>query len=107
MIANNLPLHPTTIRGQKLKNPLFSEYGHVAHQIKGNGECSNIQTNSLSLHAPSTAGVGSRSKPFFLKVVILHFKLMGMEHRAPITYSVFTHTIDPWVGSKGQNIFFY
>ena len=42
---------------------------------------------------------------FFLKLVMLHIKLMGMEHRAS-TNSVLTHTLDPWGGVKGsKNIF--
>ena len=48
----------------------FLEHGHVAYQIKGNGECSR-----------------------------------RMQQYAT-TYSVLTHTLDPWGGTKGQNIFF-
>ena len=65
----------------------FSEHGHVAFQIKGNDECFYMQANILSLHTPSTPqGRGSKVKTFFLKVVMLHIKLMGMEHRAPCKY---------------------
>ena len=42
----------------------FSEYGHVAYQIKGNDECSNMQAHILSLHAPSASRMGSKVKQF-------------------------------------------
>ena len=57
------------------QNSTFSEHGHVAYQIKGNGKCSNMQAHILSFHTPSTPGVGSKVKTiFFLKVVMLYFK---------------------------------
>ena len=43
---------------------LYSEHDHVAYQIKGNDECSNMQANILSLHTPSTPGVGSKVNTF-------------------------------------------
>ena len=36
----------------------FSEYGHVAYQIKGNDRYSNMQANILPLHVPLVPGVG-------------------------------------------------
>ena len=52
-------------------------YSHVAYQIKGNDTYSNMIANILP-------GIGvKRSKHFFLKVVMLHIKLEGREHRAP------------------------
>ena len=63
---------------------LFSEYGHVAYQIKGNDECCIMYAHSMSLHTPLTPEVGSKvKKVLFLKVVMMPIKLMGMEHRAP------------------------
>ena len=77
MVANNLPsVNPDP--GVSL-NSTFSVLSHVAYQIKWNRECSNMQAHIL----PSTTGVGSNVKIFFLKVVILHIKLNGIEHRAP------------------------
>ena len=35
------------IKGSKGQNSIFSEYGHVAYQIKGNHECSNMVANIL------------------------------------------------------------
>ena len=57
---------------------------------------------SVLSHIHSAAGVGSKVKAFFLKVVMLHIKLKGMEHRA--SYSVLTHTLNLWVGFKGKQL---
>ena len=67
----------------KGQNLTFSEHGHIAYQIKGNGKCSNMQAHILSLRIPSTTGVGSKFKTFFLKEVMLHMKQIGVEHREP------------------------
>ena len=73
--------HPPRGCGQ---NSTFSEHGHIAYKIKENNECSNTQAHILSLHTPLAPGVGSKVKTvFFLKVVVLHIKLKGMEHRPP------------------------
>ena len=40
-------------------------HGHVAYQIKGKDECSNLQAHTLPLHALSTPGLGSKVKTFF------------------------------------------
>ena len=58
-------------------------------------------------HTLEPWGLGQRSK-HFLKVVMLHIKLKGMEHRAhATTYSVLTHTLVPCGGVKGQNNLFF
>ena len=67
--------------GSKSQNSTFSEHGHGAYKIKGNDECSNMQAHILSFHAPSTPGLGS--KHYFLNVVMLYTKLIGMEQRTP------------------------
>ena len=70
-------------KGQK---KTFSEYGHVAYQIKGNDECSKMVANilpadrPLSPHPP-TLGVWSKSS-FFRIMVMVHIKLKGMTHAA-------------------------
>ena len=43
-------------RGQNLT---FSEYGHVAYQIKADNFCSNMVANILPTDTPSTQGVGT------------------------------------------------
>ena len=62
----------------------FSEYGHVAYQIKADDAYSNLEANILPSDTPSTLGVGSKGQTIcFLKVVMLYIKLKGNEHRAP------------------------
>ena len=50
----------------------------------------------------STPGLGQGLKFFFLKVVMLHIKLIGMEHRAPRRH-IFCPT--PWGGLKVRTFF--
>ena len=88
------------VKGQ---NIFFSESSHVACQIKGNGTYSTLQAHILSFQNTSTPDGVKNSNIFFLKVVMLHIKLKGIEHDAS-TYTVLTHIIDPWVGVKGLNI---
>ena len=38
----------------------FSEYGHIAYQIKGAETNNNMLANVLLLHLPVTPGVGSK-----------------------------------------------
>ena len=54
----------------------------------------------LPVDTPSTPGAGS--KHFFLKVVMLHIKLKGLEHyeHHTSTCSVLTHTLGPRGGVK-------
>ena len=80
------------------QNSTFSEYGHVAYQIKGNDTCSNMVAKTLTVNTPSASGVGSKSQNiFFLKVVMLHIKLKGLDHyeHHTNTCSILTHTLDP------------
>ena len=53
------------VEGIKIQNSKFSEHGHVAYQIKGNGDCSNMKAHILSLHTPSTRRVGSKGQYIF------------------------------------------
>ena len=59
-----------------------------------------MKANMLSLHTPTTPGVGPK--------VVLHIKLKGIEHRAPheSKYAVIKHTNDPWGGVKWSFCFF-
>ena len=83
--SKNLRIDPSPDprEGSKGQYSIFSEYSHVAFKIEGNYKCNNMQAHILSLHAPSIPGVGSKVKSFFLKVVMLHIKLIGMEQRTP------------------------
>ena len=49
-------------RGQNLT---FSEYGHVAYQIKADNFCSNMKANILPTVTPSTQGVGSKGQTIY------------------------------------------
>ena len=73
-----------------------------------------MQAHIMSLNTPSTTQgikrskhfyteVGSKLKPFFLKIVMMHIKLMAMKHRAPCNLHTTSTSV---VGSKCQNIFF-
>ena len=46
-------------RGQSLT---FSEYGHVAYQIKADDAISNMVANILPTDTPSTQGAGSKGQ---------------------------------------------
>ena len=60
-----------------------------------------MKANMLSWHTSSTPGVGVKRSFFsFLKVVILHIKLKGIEH----IYCPYTHL--PPLRSKGHFFFF-
>ena len=62
--------------GGRGQNFTFSEYGHVAYQIKADDAGSNIVANILPTDTPSTRGWGQKVKLYlFLKVVMLHIKL--------------------------------
>ena len=62
--------------GGRSQNLTFSEYSHVAYQIKADNVGSNMVANILPTDTPSTQGVGSKVKLYiFLKVVMLHIKL--------------------------------
>ena len=65
--------------GTEAKMNLFSEYGYVAYWFK-----LTMVANILPTDTPLTLGLGQKVKPCpFLKVVMLHIKLKGIEHRAP------------------------
>ena len=86
MVANILPTYTPLTQGVGSKGQTisFSESSHVAYQIKADDAGSNMVANILPTDTPSTQGVGSKVKLYlFLKVVMLHIKLKGIEHRAP------------------------
>ena len=71
--------------GAETKINLFSEYGHVAYQIKAGDAGSNKHGSNYLAHRHTLdpGGGVKRSNYLFLKVVMLHIKLKGIEHRAP------------------------
>ena len=48
--------------GAEAKINFFSEYGHVAYQIKADNAGSNMVANILPTDPPSTQGVGSKGQ---------------------------------------------
>ena len=48
--------------GAEAKIKLFSEYGHVAYQIKADNVCSNMVANLLPTYTTLTQGVGSKGQ---------------------------------------------
>ena len=88
MVANILPSDPTLSTlgvGSKGRNSTFSEHGHVAYQIKGNHECSNLEANILPADLTPTPTLGMRSKgqnSILQNMVMLHIKLNGSTNAA-------------------------
>ena len=86
MVANILPTDAPSTQGvgSKGQTIYFSESSHVAYQIKADDTGSNMVANILPTDTPSTQVVESKGQLYlFLKVVMLHIKLKGFEHRAP------------------------
>ena len=50
--------------GANVKNRLFSDYGHVAHQSKADDACSNIVASILQTDTPSTRWWAQKVKSF-------------------------------------------
>ena len=51
--------------GAEAKNKTFSEYGHVAYQIKADNVCSYMVANILPTDTPLTQGVGSKGQTIY------------------------------------------
>ena len=85
MVANILPTDTPSTQGvgSKGQTIYFSENSHVAYQIKADNAGSNMVANILPTDTPLTQGVGSKGQTVsLLKIVMLHIKLKGIEHRA-------------------------
>ena len=48
------------------KNLTFTEYGHVAYQMKANDPCSNMVANILPTDTLLVPGVGSEGQNIFI-----------------------------------------
>ena len=86
MVANILPTETPSTQGvgSKGQTIYFSESSHVGYQIKADDAGSNMVANILPTDTPLTQGCGQKVKLYlFLKVVMLHIKFEGIEHRAP------------------------
>ena len=80
MVANILPKDTPTTQGVGSKGQTisFSESSHVAYQIKADDVGSKYFAHRHTLDPG-----GGVKLYLFLKVVMLHIKLKGIEHRAP------------------------
>ena len=76
-----MPLHAGLDRRgwDNAKIQLFSEYGPVAYQIKGNEAYNNMIANILPLHTPLTPGVGSKGQIFISESSHVAHKSNGNE----------------------------
>ena len=86
MVANILATDTPSTQGVGSKGQTlsFSESSHVGYQIKADDAGSNMVASILPTDTPLTQGVGQKVKLYLLlKVVMLHIKLKGIEHRAP------------------------
>ena len=78
MVTNIFPVEPLLRPwGQTVKIHFFSEHDHVAYQIKGNDERSNMQAHILSLHIPSSPRVASNVNTFFPKNSHIVYQIKG------------------------------
>ena len=85
----------------------FSEYGHVAYQIKADDAGSNMIANILPSDIPLTQGWDQKVKLYLsLKVVMLHIKLK-LTTLAATWYFAHRYTLDPGGGVKRSNYIFF
>ena len=79
MVANILPTIPPDPRGIGSigQKSTFSEHGHVAYDIKGNHEFSNMKANILHSYPYPYDPRGWVKIHLFQTMVMLHIKLMG------------------------------
>ena len=92
------------------KFKLFSEYGHVAYQIKADDAGSNMVANILPTDTPSIQGVGSKGQTISFSesshvAYQIKMKLSTEHHESK--YTVITHTNDPWGGIKRSFFFLF
>ena len=71
-----------TLTSKLGQNRFLSDNGHVEYHIKENGTYNNMQEIFVSLHVyHRPLGWGQKVETYiFLKVVMLHIKLNGMNH---------------------------
>ena len=92
------------------QNLTFSEYGHVAYQIKANDAGSNMVANILPTDTPLTQGVGSKGQTIYFS----ESSPVANQIKADDAGSIMVANIlptdtpsTPGVGSKGQTIYFF
>ena len=68
----------------------FSEYGHVAYQIKGNVTYSNMVANILPADIPLTPRVGSKGQNIFCGNSHVAYQIKGDGKHHESKFSVFS-----------------
>ena len=89
--------------GAEAKIKLFSEYGHVAYQIKADDVCSNMVANILPTDRPSTQGVGLKGQTiYFCASSHVPYQIKGNCAQSTIKANMLSlHTpTTPWDGVK-------
>ena len=98
------------LRGWGLgQNYFFSEYGHVAYQIKADNAGSNMVANILPTDTPSTQGWGQKVKLYlFSESSHIAYQIKADDAGSNMVATILpTYTPSTQgVGSKGQTISF-
>ena len=98
------------LRGRaEAKIKLFSEYSHVAYQIKADDAGSNIIANILPTDTPLIHGVGSKGQTiYFSESSHVAYQIKADDAGSNMVANILpTDTSSTQgVGSKGQTIFF-
>ena len=87
----------------------FSEYGHVAYQIKAENAGSNMVANILPTDTPSTQGVGSKGQTiYFSESSHVAYQIKADDASSNMVANILpTDTpLTQGVGSQGQTIFY-
>ena len=87
----------------------FSEYGHVAYQIKADDFCSNMVANILPTDTPSTQGMGSKGQTiYFSESSHVAYQIKADDTGSNMVANILPTDIPSTqgVGSKGQTISF-
>ena len=88
---------------------LFSEYGHVAYQIKANDTGNNMVANILPTDTPLTQGWGQKGQTIYFSEsshVAYHIKADGAGSNMVANILSTDTPSTQGVGSKGQTISF-
>ena len=100
--------HPRTLWSGQSSDHFLSESSPFAYQINGNGAQSTM-LDIICLYTPRPPVVGSKDQTFFYwksSCCISNWREWNTAYHKN-RYSVLTHTINPQMGSKCQNVVFF
>ena len=92
--------------GAEVKIKFFSEYGHVAYQIKADDPGNNMVANILPTDTPWTQGVGSKGQTIYFSESS-QFAYQIKADDAGSKYFAHRHTLHPGGGVKRSNYIFF